>query len=82
MYKEEKTNISFLEVSQVRVLIYKILVQMGNVDFFIQCLRFANFNIFLSAMKNVATGRHCTVSRKAKIVSNGTNTRTGVSTFS
>ena len=54
---------------------------MSNVDFFIQCLTFANFNIFPGAMKNVATGRHSTVSRKAKTVLNVGTRRTGVSTF-
>lgn len=50
--------------------------------FLIQCLKFANYNIFLGAMKDVATGRHSTVSRKAKIVSNDGSRRTRVSTFS
>lgn len=44
-------------------------------------MKFANFNIFLGAMKNVATGRHSIISRKAKIALDGGTRRTGAYIF-
>lgn len=68
--------------SQVKILTYKIPVHMGNVDFIYSVLEIANFSIFLGAMKNVGTGRCCTVSRKVKTALSSGTARTGVSTFS